>query len=325
MRPIRRILVAVKDFESKSLPEVTKAAQLAHALGAELELFRAITAPLYVDAYSFDDTTTNIERTTRTECLEKLEAIATRLRGQGLKVNVCAQWDYPAYEAIVRRASRVKADLIVAARHMGRHIAPTVLRLTDWELLRLSPVPVLLVRSAEPYERPVVLAAVDPAHTFSKPAQLDAEILRLATTVVTALRGTLHAVHAYIPFPLRSFPSAMAKETVTAMETKRAKVAGRGFARTLRSVRIPKTRRHLVALHPVDAIEQTARETRSAIVVMGAISRSGIKRLFIGNTAESVLDYLPCDVLVVKPAQFARRVQRASRGLHFAAMPTTSR
>jgi universal stress protein E len=48
---------------------------------------------------------------------------------------------------------------------------------------------------------------------------------------------------------------------------------------------------------------------------MGAVSRSGLKRVFIGNTAERVLDALPCDVLVVKPAHFASRVERRSRGM----------
>jgi universal stress protein E len=33
---------------------------------------------------------------------------------------------------------------------------------------------------------------------------------------------------------------------------------------------------------------------------MGAISRSGLKRIFIGNTAEHTLDSLKCDLLVVK-------------------------
>ncbi len=33
---------------------------------------------------------------------------------------------------------------------------------------------------------------------------------------------------------------------------------------------------------------------------MGATSRSGLKRIFIGNTAEHVLDSLKCDVLVVR-------------------------
>jgi hypothetical protein len=47
--------------------------------------------------------------------------------------------------------------------------------------------------------------------------------------------------------------------------------------------------RILVPEYPIDAIPRVARQARSAIVVLGAISRSGLKRLFIGNTAERLL------------------------------------
>jgi len=40
----------------------------------------------------------------------------------------------------VRHASKIEADLIVADQHPGRHTAAGLLHLTDWELLRLSPV-----------------------------------------------------------------------------------------------------------------------------------------------------------------------------------------
>jgi hypothetical protein len=44
---------------------------------------------------------------------------------------------------------------------------------------------------------------------------------------------------------------------------------------------------------------------------MGAVSRSAIKRFFIGNAAERTLDRLNCDVLVVKPRGFRSGVERA--------------
>ena len=50
---------------------------------------------------------------------------------------------------------------------------------------------------------------------------------------------------------------------------------------------------------------------------MGAISRSAMKRVIIGNTAERVLGDLPCDVLVVKPARFVTRVSRTRRGVRY--------
>jgi len=324
MRSIRRILVAIKDPAAKSLPAVAKAAQLARALGAEVELFHGIATPLYFDAYtSFNGGLKGIERSTRSKCLEQLEAIATRVRRQGIKLAVAAEWDYPVYEAVVRRASHIKADLIVAERHAGRHVAAGLLHLTDWELLRLSPVPVLLVKTEGTYRQPVVLAAVDPNHTYSKPAKLDDEILRAGSAVAEALRGSLHAVHAYIPVPIvaLSYGTVDGKGLVQ-LEAQAATEAKRGLDRVLRSVKIPNSRRHLVGRHPIDAIEQTAREIHSAIGVMGAVPRSGLKRLFIGNTTENVLDRLACDVLIVKPAHFAKRIPRGRRGIRLVSFAT---
>jgi universal stress protein E len=33
---------------------------------------------------------------------------------------------------------------------------------------------------------------------------------------------------------------------------------------------------------------------------MGAVSRSRLRELFVGSTAERILDHLPCDVLVIR-------------------------
>ena len=63
-------------------------------------------------------------------------------------------------------------------------------------------------------------------------------------------------------------------------------------------------RKHFVSGHAVDVIPKLAKQQHVQLVVMGAVSRSGLKRLVIGNIAEQVLDALPCDVLVIKPANF---------------------
>src|ERR1700758_4799745 len=173
MSSIRRILVAVKDTEAKTTPALEKAAQLAHGLGARIELFHGITTPLYVDGYTQSSVELpTIERNVQAQCLEHLEKMAAPLRRAHLQVTVAAEWDFPVYEAIVRRAKRIKADLIVADQHAGRHTVAGLLHLTDWELLRLSDVPVLLVKTRGVYRRPAILAAIDPGHTFSKPAKL---------------------------------------------------------------------------------------------------------------------------------------------------------
>ena len=321
MPSIRRVLVAIKNTSSNRPPAVIKAAQLARGLGARLELFHAIDSPVHMDARSPTDRRVKLmKQQVEARYLGCLERIASGVRQRGLKVTTAVDWDYPSYEAVVRRAQRTHADLIVAERHGGRHVAAWLLHMADWELLRLSPVPVLIVKNARRYQRPVVLAAVDPTHVFAKPAKLDGEILQLGKTVTRALRGTLHVTHAYVPMPMDMPEPPVGKHMTADIEGRALARARAAFEGCLQSTGIPTARRHLVEDRPMLAIPQVARLTRSSMVVMGAISRSGLKAAFIGNTAERVLDDLPCDLLVVKPQRFTNRVPRTKRGVRIAAM-----
>ena len=323
MARIRKILVAVKDTCARTQPAVQKAAQLARASGARLELFHAISDPVYVDALTLaGQSVRQLQRDWQQAHAKRLEKLAEGLRATGVTVETSVEWDFPAFEAILRRASRIKADLVVAERHATRHIAAWALRFNDWELLRRANVPVLLVKSRGSYDKPVVLAAIDPSHSFAKPAKLDTGILDAAGTVAKALGGTLHAIHAYAPATLDidrldvNLPNLS-----TYIETEAAAHAQSTLDKALKDSGIAPANRHLVARHAVDAIPESARKLGAGIVVMGAISRSGIKRLLVGNTAERILDALPCDVLVVKPARFKAKVPRGKRGVQFMATP----
>jgi universal stress protein E len=315
MPAFNRTLVAVKDLNGKPLPAVLKGAQIALAYGARLELFHGLTTPLYTDPVIADkQSLVSLEQDLRQKVLRRLEAIADRLRVHSIKVTVSTEWDFPAHEAIIRRAHAIKADLIIASLHAGRHRLSWLLRLTDWELLRLSPVPVLLVKNPHPYRHPAVLAAIDPSHAHEKPLQLDKEILHVGKTLTKALRGTLHAAHAYAPYPVSLLPEGTTSGTLEAMQHDAERAAQVRFNRAVRPTRIARSRQYLIGSPPIHAIAEAARKSGSAIVVMGAISRSGFKRLLIGNTAEQILDDLTCDILVGKPTTFRGRVPSASRG-----------
>ena len=190
MPTVRRVLVAVGALHAKSLPAVLKAAQIARACGAQVELYHSLNMPVYADLNGLRDfSVADLERELKLRAVHRLEDIAERLRQHSLKVSVCAEWDFPAYEAIVRRALRIKADLIVASGQASRHRFPSLMRLTDWELVRLSPVPVLLVKNPHPYRHPAILAAVDPSHTFAKPLQLDKRILETRESLGPRVAG----------------------------------------------------------------------------------------------------------------------------------------
>lgn len=318
MSAIRKILVAIKELNGRTNPAVLKAAQLARSHGASLELMHVLTTEMYPappagSRQSFGRQSTDA----REKVIRRLETIADRLRRHDIKVSACAVWDYPPHEAIVRRAGEIKASLIVASQHAGKHGSPWFMRMTDWELIRVSPVPLLLVKNPHPYRRPVILAAIDPSLAHKKPQSLDGDILHTASAWSTALHGSLHAVYAYDRYPLNIPPEVLVPGLLDSLQEDAEKAARRLVTRMPVARRIARTRLHLSGLPAVEAIAATATKTRSAIVVMGALSRTGIKRLLIGNTAEHVLDLLKCDILVIKPVDFKNGVPRKSRGVPY--------
>jgi len=306
----RTVFVAMKEL--RATPLLDKAAHVALARSGRLVLFHDLADPVFVDALGSRAETRRHLSARRSEAMMRLESLGAPWRARGLEISCSAEWDFPPHAAIVRAATHVRADLIVVQAR-GRHRLPALLGYTDWSLLRDSPIPVLLVKRRRPYRRPRILAAVDPAHAHSKPLALDDAILGEASRLAESFGGSAHVVHSYLssrPTVMRGVaPGARARADKVARDAARAALAG-----CLEGWEVPETRQHLVPGEPAEAILRTQRSVGAAVVAMGAVSRRGLKGMFIGNTAERLLDELPCDLLVVKPADFAARVARARRG-----------
>jgi universal stress protein E len=303
MSVFSRILFAVKDTDPRRPHGLTKVIALAKAGDAAIDLFHAISVPLYLPESADRKTIGDLKRDTLDLHRLRLEKLAAIARRRGVTATCTVVWDHPPHEAIVRHAAETGADLIVAQSHEGGGKFLRM-RFTDWELIRTSPVPVLLMRSAQPYRKPAILAAVDPVHAHAKPLDLDENILVGGRMLAALLRGKMHVVHASHP-PLLG----LAAETPFTAEDLRSHDR-REFEKLMERADMAGRRGHLVEGDPADVIPGVAGQIHAGIVVMGAVSRSGLKRLFIGNTAERTIDRLSCDVLIVKSSDFRRRVAR---------------
>ncbi|MEZ5532985.1 MAG: universal stress protein [Steroidobacteraceae bacterium] len=286
---IRRILVAIGDPWHVPPAQLRKAAQLANAVGAHLELCHAIHPA-------------NAQQVGAARA--RMERLGSRKVFAGLDVRTCLAIDAPAHDAIVRRASLIRADLIIAATASHRRGERLWLRNTDWELIRHAPCPLLLVKAPRRWRAPAVLASVDPFHARAKPAQLDPRLLESATAFAHWLGGKAHAFHAYLPL-VAAMPGAMGQPVALTLPPDAEAVHGENVRRTFDALvarsGIPAARRHLRMGDVPTQLVATVRRARVQIVVMGAVSRSALRRLFIGSTAEHMLDRLPCDVLIIKP------------------------
>jgi len=323
MQPIRKILVAVKNPDKRRHAVADKAIALAKKLGASIEFFHAISDPVFMDIQPLTgNSLAEIKREALTLRQKRLDRLIDRACDKGVESGATVEWDYPPHEAIIRRAVRCRADLIVAECHEGPR-RKWLMRLTDWELLRASPVPVLLLRNGKPWRSNTVLAAVDPSHAHAKPSQLDSIIVEKGKQLTRALGGSFHLMHAAYPsaFGLTLGDPAIDAVTLAATYEQQKAKSRKDFAAFAGAAKVPRKRRHVIDRDPAAGIAAVAKVIRADVVVMGAVSRSGIKRLLIGNTAERILGSIPCDVLVVKPAHFEKRVATSSRGMHVVAPP----
>jgi universal stress protein E len=296
---IRRILVVIRDLHRPPRIELRKAAEIARAAKATVELFHVVDPGAGAHAQA-----------KKLEAEQRFDLLAGTPLFRGLRVTHHSNIDYPPHEAIVRRAVKVRADLVIVATRTRGLMGRVLLRNTDWELIRQCTCPLLLVKSPRAYTNSVVLAAVDPFHSHSKPANLDARLLDFGGTVARLLKGSLHVFHAYMPLvnfapvPGAAVPLGPPPE----VEAAHTELIASEFNRTASAAGVTPRARHLHMGIVSSELCATAKSTRASMVVMGAVSRSALRRIFIGSTAEAVLDKLTCDVLVLKPAGFRSSV-----------------
>lgn len=304
----KRVLVVV-DPTASFHPAIERAAWLARHSPARVELFICdhdphLTSPRGTAAAAVADAKSALLARHRA----RLEQLAEPLVAAGLDVAVDARSDYPLHDGIARKAIDAKADLVIKDTHFHPVLKRSIFSNTDWSLIRGCPATLWLVKPRPPGQKPCFIAAVDPLHERDKPADLDQKILTTAAAFADALGGELHVFHAFdiaavlalstdsmtmpIALPVRELTDAMRAEHTAAVD---ALCEQHGIAAERRHIHQGGTRELLMAL---------TEHLRADVVVMGAVSRSGIKALFLGNTAEDVLDRLHCDLLIVKPEGF---------------------
>ncbi len=240
-----------------------------------------------------------------------LEQLAEPLRDDGLDVTTHLISGDPLYQAVNTWMRNSPADVVVKDTHHHSFAERAFATNTDWHLIRTCPVPLLLTKPKSWASPPVLMAAVDPGHVHDVPLALDHRILDVAASMAKRLNAKLHAIHAYLPATIATaavggMPSMMglsAEALAAEQELRYSQIK-----QLTDQYGIVDGNLHVDAGMAAEYIPRMAAGWHADIVVMGAIARSGLKRALMGSTAEHVLETLPCDVLVVKPTDFAQNL-----------------
>jgi universal stress protein E len=307
--PATAHVLVVLDPHAKRQPALERAAWLAQRTGATLELFVCDYDPDLATSALLDDAALECARRRLLAThVRTLKEHAKRLAAQGILAKVDAQWHHPCDEGVIRKAADIDAALVLKGTHFHAELQRAVFTNTDWNLIRACPAPLWLVKPRSFGSPPTILAAVDPLPRLGR-IRLEDRILATAAELRSALGGALKVFHAYDVAPAL----AASADLLAAPMSAPIHELSRSLQQAHDEAVFALTDRHALERCCVEVREGPPRALLPAIsaqmnadvIVLGALSRSGHPRAFVGSTAEHVLDKLPCDVLIVKPAEMA--------------------
>ncbi|KHT38064.1 universal stress protein UspE [Vibrio sinaloensis] len=218
----------------------------------------------------------------------------------GVEFDVRVVWHNRPYEAIIAEVFGGEHDIVIKGTRKHDVLESVIFTPTDWHLLRKCPCPVLLVKNQDWPEDASIIASVHVGSENETHLNLNDSMVEQLNSLTERLGAKPYLVNAYpvtpanITIELPEFDPATYTDAVrghhlTAMKALRQK-HGYDDEQTVVEQGLPE-----------DIIPEVAERLNAAMVIIGTTGRTGLSAVFIGNTAEHVIDKINCDVLALKP------------------------
>ncbi|WP_369959291.1 universal stress protein [Pseudomonas benzenivorans] len=217
------------------------------------------------------------------------------LCAEGLSASAEQAWRGSEHQTIIAVQQAQGSGLVIKQHLRDTRLSKNLILSEDWKLLRLCPAPVLIVKTAVPWQGGNILAPIDAGNSDVNHRVLHAGIVGHGHDIARMTGGTLHLMSAHpCAELLASDPLYQVKDRIEALYREQCKALQAEYEIADDCLHIEEG--------PADSlIPAVAKRLGAALTVIGSVARSGLSGALIGNTAESVLDSLDCDVLVLKP------------------------
>lgn len=294
--------------EVKPSPTLARTVELAKRNEAKLTLIDVTesVSPLVASWLSETDLQALLNEQRR----EQLQAIAKSYAATGIPIETIVCAGIPFIE-VIRTVLRFDHDLVVKAAQRPGMATYRFFGSTDLHLLRKCPCPVWIDRPNTRGAYQKIMAAIDTSD--DKDLELNRLILDLATSLASREFGELHVVQVWYlegEGLLRYGRGKLPANQVDEMAEKSHRDHKRRLDSMLAKYNLPENHHiELIKGWPAKEITRYADEQAIELLIMGTIGRMGIPGLFIGNTAEDVLNAVRCAVLAVKPSGFSTPVK----------------
>jgi nucleotide-binding universal stress UspA family protein len=312
MGRFRKILIYVRDLAQEQRT-LRKGVDLARRDDAELTVVGVVRRlPLHMQELFSAIHLSRIQDEVVAERRKELNEFLAPLRSEGVCVAEQVLVGTPFLQ-IVREVMRNTHDLVMVTA-VGRGLFREVLfDPTTMHLIRKCPCPVWALKPSEPEGRPRILAALDPVPSDHVRDSLNAGILKLALSFAEMEQGELHVIHTWSVKLEKSLRGSkqISNEVIREMVEKSRKMHREALNRVLQAhvPQVPPHQIHLLKGEAGTVIPEFTMKKKIGLIVMGTVGRTGVAGLFIGNTAEVVLQQVDCSVLAVKPDGYVSPVK----------------
>jgi len=234
-----------------------------------------------------------------------VDKLVTPYKEMGYRITTSVIQIHRLYEDIIKSARDYKADFVFKSVRQHAPLKRMFYTSTDWNLIRMCPTALLLVRDQGTARGKPVIASVNIDDEDTEHQELNRIVLAQANALAEVLGAKVHLIYAYGPAVVMgdgADPMAyqIAKDKHDA-EFKKAKALA-----SANNVLASNTK--LREGTPETIVTEYGEEISAGIIVLGTVARSGASGLFIGNTAESMLEKTHRDMFVIKLESFVSPV-----------------
>ena len=209
-------------------------------------------------------------------------------------------WCKHAYQAVNDNSAENSFDLVIKAAAKHHSIVDRVMQHQDWNLLKYSPAPLLLVKNKQAWESRCLLAAIDATSLDGAHKIINEHIFEFAELINKDNNYQTHLCNSYpvMSLTLASLPDAPIPEDLQIyIENQHVEACDQ----IARRYNIEQENRHIKEGEPAEVICQNAATLDADVVLVGIVNQDNMQSVILGSTLEQVLDNTKSDVLAIKP------------------------
>jgi|TARA_R110000868_G_scaffold320720_3_gene581684 nucleotide-binding universal stress UspA family protein len=239
------------------------------------------------------------------EYRDQLNKLVQPVRDAGFAVDTVVAYGSTFIE-IIRLTLKHRHDLVIKSVSSEGIFHRTFFGSTDMHLLRKCPTPLWLIKPEEPGTFRRILVPLDPTLEDGTKHDLGMNLLKLATSLAEMDGADLMIIHAWRAYEEEKIRTHMDQkhfaEYLHKWEQKSSRCVWNFVSVFGSDIKLDSI--HLVQGEPGFVIPKFAKDHDVDLLVMGTLGRLSQQGLFIGDTAERILDRIESSVLAVKPTGF---------------------